>query len=136
MQVYGIDLMNGIFRSAFVHDTQALPQVSWCYKSWSYLVFLQGKVNSARYIAPAVNPVLLSFIRQQGVVLFQQDNARPHTAAATQSALHSVQILPWPARSPNLLPIERVWDMMKRELSLSPESARTIVGLRQRVQDA
>ena len=41
------------------------------YDSRSYLVFLQGKVNSARYIAQVVNPVLLSFLRQEGDVLFQ-----------------------------------------------------------------
>ena len=32
------------------------------YKSRSHLLFLQGKVNSARYIAQIVNPMLLSFI--------------------------------------------------------------------------
>ena len=55
-----------------------------------YLVLLQGKVNSARYIAQVVNPVLLTFLRQAGDVLFQQDNARLHTVAATQHALHGV----------------------------------------------
>ncbi|GFY16856.1 uncharacterized protein TNCV_3689141 [Trichonephila clavipes] len=29
------------------------------------------------------------------------------------------QILPWPAISPDLYPIERVWDMMERRLYLS-----------------
>ena len=61
-------------------------------------------------------------------MLFQQDNARPYTAAATQRALRGVQ-LPWPARSPDLSPIEHVWDMMKWELTLSPESAATIAKL-------
>ena len=67
---------------------------------------------------------------------FQQDNASPHIAAATQRALHGVQQLPWPARSPDLSPIECVCDMMKRELTLSPEPAITITKLRQRLQDA
>ena len=57
------------------------------YNSRSHLVFLQGKVNSARYIAQVVNPVPLSFLRQESDVLFQQDNARLHTAAATGLAL-------------------------------------------------
>ena len=42
----------------------------------------------------------------------------------------------WPARSPDLSTTEHVWDMMKRELTLSPELATTIVELRQRVQDS
>ena len=41
---------------------------------------------------------------------FQWDNARPLKAAATQRALRGVQKLPWPARTPDLSPIEHVWD--------------------------
>ena len=85
-------------------------------------MFLQGKVNSARCIAQ-VNPELLSFLRQEGDVLFQQDNARSHTAAAKQRALSGVQKLSWPTRSPDLSPIDYVWYIMKRELTLSPEPA-------------
>ena len=92
-------------------------------------MFLQSKVNIARYIAQVVNPVILPFIRLEGDVLFQQDNARPHTAAVTQRALRGVQQLPWPARSLDPSPIEHVWDMMKRELTLSPEPATTIADL-------
>ena len=68
-------------------------------------------------------------------MIFQQDNARPHTADAIQRALRGVQ-LPWPARAPDLSPVQHVWDTMKRELILSPESATTSAELRQRVQDA
>ena len=83
------------------------------FNSRSHLVFLQGKVSSARYIAQVVNPVLLPFLRHEGDVLFQQDNARPHTAAAMQHAFGGVEQLPWPASSPDLSPVEHVWDMMK-----------------------
>ena len=61
--------------------------------------------------------VLLPFLRQESDVLFQQDNARPHTAAATQRAL--------PGEQQDLYPIKHVWDMMKRELTLSPEPTTT-----------
>ena len=70
------------------------------YNSWSHLVFLQGKVNNARYIAQVVNHVLLPFLRQEGDGLFQQDNACLHMVAATQRALRHVQHPPWPARAP------------------------------------
>ena len=39
-------------------------------------MILQDKINSVRYVAQVVNPVLLSFLWQEGHVLFQQDNAR------------------------------------------------------------
>ena len=87
VHMYGIDLVSVIFRSASAHDIQAPAHASWCrsyhYNSRSHLVFLQGKVNSAHYIAQVINPVLLSFLPQEGGVLSQQDNARPHMAAAT-----------------------------------------------------
>ena len=70
-------------------------------------MFLQRNVNNARYLAQVVNPVLLPFLRQEGDVPFQQDNARPHIAAATQRSLRDVQ-LPWLARSANFSPIEHV----------------------------
>ena len=78
------------------------------YNSRSHLVFLQGKVNSARYIAQIVNPVLLPFLRQEVDVLFQLDNAHLHKTGATQRALLGVQHVPWPSRTPDLSPIEHV----------------------------
>ena len=98
--------------------------------SQSHLVFLQDKVNSAHYIAQIVNPVLLPFLRQEGDVLL------PHMAVAMQHALRDVQQLSWPARNPDLSPIEHVWNMMKWELTLSPECATTNAKLRHWVQDA
>ena len=69
-------------------------------------------------------------------MLFQQDNTRPYTAAATHCVLRVIQQLPCAARSPDLSPIEHVRDMIKRELFLFPEPATTITELRQRVSDA
>ena len=103
------------------------------YNSRSHFVFLQSNVNSARYHAQVVNPVLLLFIQQECDVIF----SRTAHVAATQGALRGVQ-LPWPARSPDLSPIEHVavWDMMMRELTLSSKLATTFAKLRERVQDA
>ncbi|CAK1582681.1 unnamed protein product [Parnassius mnemosyne] len=45
-----------------------------------------------------------------------QDNAQPHTARCLNDYLSEVRIfkLEWPARSPDMNPIEHVWDMLKR----------------------
>ncbi|GFW00454.1 transposable element Tcb2 transposase [Trichonephila clavipes] len=48
--------------------------------------------------------------------IFQQDNARPHTARVSQDFLRHFQILPFPARSPDLSPVEHVWDQLKRQM--------------------
>ncbi|GFX11334.1 transposable element Tcb2 transposase [Trichonephila clavipes] len=48
--------------------------------------------------------------------IFQQDNARPHTARVFQDFLGYFQTLPWPARCPDLSPVEHVWDQLKRQM--------------------
>ncbi|GFW41414.1 transposable element Tcb2 transposase [Trichonephila clavipes] len=63
--------------------------------------------------------------RQRGIrelpnAIFQQDNACPHTACISQHALRGVQMLPWPAYSPDLSPIEHVWDVIGRRFQTLP----------------
>ncbi|GFW63378.1 uncharacterized protein TNCV_400441 [Trichonephila clavipes] len=48
--------------------------------------------------------------------IFQQDNARPHTARVAQDFLPHFETIPWPARSPDLSPVEYVWDQLKRQI--------------------
>ncbi|GFW37097.1 transposable element Tc1 transposase [Trichonephila clavipes] len=45
------------------------------------------------------------FLNGLSGAIFQQDNARPHTARAAQDFLRHFQTLPWPARSPDLSPV-------------------------------
>ncbi|GFX19750.1 transposable element Tc1 transposase [Trichonephila clavipes] len=42
--------------------------------------------------------------------IFQQDNALPHTARVAHDFLRHFQTLPWPARSPDLSPVEHLCD--------------------------
>ncbi|GFW71378.1 transposable element Tc1 transposase [Trichonephila clavipes] len=51
--------------------------------------------------------------------IYQQDNARPHTARLSQQCLQGYDVLPWPARSPDLSPIEHVCDALGRQLQPS-----------------
>ncbi|GFW24021.1 hypothetical protein TNCV_4950651 [Trichonephila clavipes] len=51
--------------------------------------------------------------------IVQQDNARLHVAKTVRdfcSAQH-MQLLPWPAYSPDMSPIEHVWDLVGRRLA-------------------
>ncbi|GFW83621.1 DDE_3 domain-containing protein [Trichonephila clavipes] len=48
--------------------------------------------------------------------IYQQDNARPHTARLSQQCLQGYDVL---TRSPDLSPIENVWDALGRQLQPS-----------------
>ncbi|GFW31940.1 uncharacterized protein TNCV_5041091 [Trichonephila clavipes] len=43
-------------------------------------------------------------------------NARPHAARMSQDCHRTVTTLPWPARSPDLSPIEHIWDHLGRRV--------------------
>ncbi|GFU44145.1 transposable element Tc1 transposase [Trichonephila clavipes] len=90
----------------------------WNVTDWQKFVFSDesrfvlgtddNRVRVCRRPGPFLNGV-------QGAI-FQQDNARPHTARIAQDSLRHFQILPWPACSPNLSPVEHVWDQLKRQI--------------------
>lgn len=108
------------------------------YDSRSVLVRIQGTETAASYVEHILRPVMLPFLQGLENGIFQQDNARPHTAHHTRRFLteNNVPLLPWPARSPDLSPIEHVWDMIGRRLLRNPNPASTTDELFEQVNTA
>ncbi|GFU76021.1 transposable element Tc1 transposase [Trichonephila clavipes] len=61
-----------------------------------------------RYVDDILRPHVGPFLNGLPGTIFQQDNARPHTARVAQDFLLHFQTLPWPTRSPDLSPVEHV----------------------------
>ena len=67
----------------------------------------------------------------------QDDNARPHRAAAVREFLEAegVDQLPWPARSPDMNPIEHAWDALGRAINDRDNLPQTLQELAQALTD-
>ncbi|GFU24562.1 transposable element Tcb1 transposase [Trichonephila clavipes] len=106
------------------------------YHSRTPLVRIDGTLNSQRYISEVLEPVVLPYLQGLATAIFQQDNAQPHVARIVQRFFinHQIELLPWPARSPDLSPIENMWSMVAQRLTQIIPPAATPDQLWQRVE--
>ncbi|GFV92273.1 transposable element Tcb2 transposase [Trichonephila clavipes] len=101
-------------------------------------IFDAGSVNETRYCNEILLPYVRLFRGAMGLqFLFMDDNAPCHRTVAAEQLLESEDIerMDWPSRSPDLNPIEHVWDFLGRRLAARTLPPVTIRELRLALQD-
>ncbi|GFT18949.1 transposable element Tcb2 transposase [Trichonephila clavipes] len=106
--------------SRTIRRSQAEGHLRSTAAKWNQVVFidesrfnLSSDANRVRVWRPRGELLNPTFALQRHTAptagaIFQQDNALPHTARVSQDCLRTVTNLPWPARSPDLSPIEHI----------------------------
>jgi transposase len=69
-------------------------------------------------------------------IIFQQDNDSKHTSKAAQKWFENneIEVLEWPAQSPDLSPIEHLWEYLERRLAAYKTEPKGMLELWERIE--
>ena len=88
-----------------------------CHHGCTQLTIVQGTLNVVKYRGDILDPIVLPFLQQRNFDhVFQHDHATCHVSRVWQDFLNQnrIRVLPWPALSPDLSPIENLGDDLGR----------------------
>ena len=82
------------------------------------LIVVQGNLIAQGYINQILQPEADPFPQRHGPATLMHDNARPHVARICRQFLNrnNVNVLSWPVMSPDMNPIEHIWDYLGRKV--------------------
>ena len=88
-----------------------------CHGCKTPLGFIEGILTAIRYRDTILSHVVVPFVQQNNLI-FQQHNARAHEARACPEylAANNICVLAWPPYSPDLSPIEHLWDVLDQRV--------------------
>ena len=106
-------------------------------KNWNKSVCSNRAESTSQRTAPLLNMTGMEEEVLWYHVVLQDDNARPHRARTVQQFLqqNNVDHLDWPARSPDLSPIEHVWYILGQHVRQRVPRPRTLQALGAALQE-
>ncbi|KAJ1300832.1 hypothetical protein OPQ81_002472 [Rhizoctonia solani] len=115
----------------------------WACIGWhgpGYMCKIDGNLNKELYVE-ILDDEFKQTLEYYGLdmeeVILMQDNASAHKAKIVQDWFqeHGLEVFEWPANSPDLNPIENLWELIKRELYSYDTPASGMLELWTRVQE-
>jgi transposase len=108
-------------------------------KGQSYIPWLEGRQDSVKYVQ-TLSQNLLPFtsVSHPNGFVFQQDNASIHVSQFTRAWMETknLTVMNWPARSPDLNPIENVWGELARAIYSNGKQYDTVGELQHAITQA
>jgi hypothetical protein len=116
-----------VFRKLIYTGGSVMMWAAISNNSKTELVHVPGKLTVVGYGDKIIQPHLINVIDRQ-LELFQHDNARPRQTPLAMDYLeqNNINVLPWLSKSPELNPIEQLWDHLDKRVRQGQSPPQTV----------